>query len=160
MGCGQGEQLALGSGHTGFGHTGSGHTGSGHTVASQTGALQIGALYTNLGQLQTGVGHAGGSQTHLKKKNFSYYFSPSRFFFKINLLRWRTGWLRADDGGGSSSRISRGAIACRTIGATGAIGTAVKNIHRFQFVDQIRREKPSIYFFTFLREGILVARDR
>ena len=62
IGCGQGGQLALGSGQTGSGQTGSGQTGWG-----QTGALQIGALYKSFGQLHTGAGQAGGLQTHLKK---------------------------------------------------------------------------------------------
>ena len=88
IGCGQGGQLALGSGHTGSGHTGFGHAGSGHA-----GALQIGALYTNLGQLQTGVGHAGGSHTHLKKIFFLfYYFSPPDFFKKTYCVGGQAGF--------------------------------------------------------------------
>ena len=73
IGCGQGGQLALGSGQTGSGQTGSGQTGCG-----QTGALQIGALYRSFGQLHTGDGQAGGLQTHLKKQKANRHIYAAR----------------------------------------------------------------------------------
>ena len=79
IGCGQGGQLALGSGQTGSGQTGSGQTGCG-----QTGALQIGALYRSFGQLHTGDGQAGGLQTHLKKQKKAAYIRGARTYDKKN----------------------------------------------------------------------------
>ena len=109
IGCGQGGQLALGSGQTGSGQTGSGQTGWG-----QTGALQIGALYKSFGQLHTGAGQAGGLQTHLKKAN-RHIYGAGAHTTKKNLLSWL-----------GTERLSVGSIARGTGGAAIAVWTAVK----------------------------------